>query len=362
MPNYDGVFFSVPTTTTTIIIPQSIYSASEGSSFYFEMRGDYSPGLDWAGNQIPEYWRGAIYANLSIDGATSPDQLLELTHSSWPIPQPASGWPWQIWRNNDPIVTLTFVLGTTPDTDAIDFDGDFGFFIRQMPFTIGNDTFSFVDYIYPAAVIRPVSGYPFAFPDLFQSSGAGDDVVETWNRNSVYDRLLSGFDAGSGNDRVIAGTASITINGGDGNDVLLGNRADDNLNGGDGNDWLNGGRGADQLDGGLGRDTFTFSARDSLRRADEIGDFATGEDRIRLDSDVFRGISGGRLDASEFWVRGEGRLTANDRIIYDPLTGELFYDRDGDPNGRRPGAGERPELFATLVFAPDLTHRDIFVF
>jgi Ca2+-binding RTX toxin-like protein len=66
---------------------------------------------------------------------------------------------------------------------------------------------------------------------------------------------------------------------------------------------------------------------------DTITDFNRANDFIRLDNAVMAGLgaTNGELTASAF-VSGAGRITSDDvsdRIIYDTITGDLYYDADG---------------------------------
>jgi len=87
---------------------------------------------------------------------------------------------------------------------------------------------------------------------------------------------------------------------------------------------------------------------------DTIADFAHGTDRIALDDAAFTAIGGpGALNANAFFA-GAAAHDADDRIIYDQATGQLFYDADGN------GAGAAV-LFATLNGAPMITATDFTV-
>ena len=61
---------------------------------------------------------------------------------------------------------------------------------------------------------------------------------------------------------------------------------------------------------------------------DLVADFQTGVDRILLEDSVFTGLSSGPLAAGAFRT-GTAAQDADDRIIYDSTTGQLFYDADG---------------------------------
>ncbi len=139
-------------------------------------------------------------------------------------------------------------------------------------------------------------------------------------------------------------------------DVLTGNEVRNILYSYDGDDTLDGGAGNDVLRGGAGEDTFVFSTAFGVGNVDRIIDFSASDDNIQLDSNVFVGLDTGGLDTLEFLTNGTGIAeTAEQRIIYDDVTGNLFFDYDGN------GAGESA-LFATLSSGLTLTEMDFFIF
>ncbi len=145
-------------------------------------------------------------------------------------------------------------------------------------------------------------------------SGSGDDVI---------------FGLGN-NDVILAGS---------GNDTIQGQGSDDTLHGGDGNDVLI---------GGGGNDTFVFdSAFNGTTNVDTIIDFnASSADKIALDQSIFTVLSlGAPLAAANFAANAGGNAAqADDYILYDTATGNLYYDADGN------GAGDKI-LFATLTLS-----------
>jgi len=88
-----------------------------------------------------------------------------------------------------------------------------------------------------------------------------------------------------------------------------------------------------------GADTFAFTTALGGGNVDSVFDFAAGTDKIGLDDAVFTAI-GPTLGANAFVV-GSAAADADDRIIYNSATGQLFYDADGN------GAGAAVQ-FATL--------------
>jgi Ca2+-binding RTX toxin-like protein len=97
-------------------------------------------------------------------------------------------------------------------------------------------------------------------------------------------------------------------------------------NGGDGNDVLV----------GLGdADIFAFTTAPGASNVDTIADFQAGGDRITLDHGVFAALTAGALDPNAFFA-GTAAHDADDRIIYDSTTGNLFFDADGNGAGGNP--------------------------
>jgi Ca2+-binding RTX toxin-like protein len=114
------------------------------------------------------------------------------------------------------------------------------------------------------------------------------------------------------------------------NDVLKGGAGNDRLSGGAGNDRLTGGTGADTLIGGAGQDTFVFNtAPDETSNVDIVRDFRSKDDTFQIDNTVFTRVGpNGALKADALHF-GKAAADAQDRIIYDKITGSLFYDPDG---------------------------------
>jgi Ca2+-binding RTX toxin-like protein len=160
------------------------------------------------------------------------------------------------------------------------------------------------------------------------------------------------IDAGAGNDTINAGLNNDRLAGGAGNDVI---------NAGEGFDFINGGLGNDTLTGGHGTnaaDTFAFDAAPGAANADVVTDFSEADaDRIQLDGSVMPalGASGSFAagDARFFAAAGaNGGHDADDRVVYNTSTGQLWYDADGS-------GGSVAQLIATLQGAPGLAATDI---
>ena len=213
---------------------------------------------------------------------------------------------------------------------------------------------------------------------------AGNDVLEGSTGNDVLIGGLGGdtLSGGSGSDTasyagaasgVIASLANSSINTGEAagdtyisierligtsfNDSLNGaNVVNNTLRGGGGNDTLKGYTGNDVLEGGAGQDIFVFNTvLNASTNVDRILDFSAADDTIHLAQSIFAGIAAkGALLSGYFKNLDTGSLDANDRILYRPSTGILYYDQDGT------GAAGAVR-FAELVPGTAMNHLDFFV-
>ncbi len=196
---------------------------------------------------------------------------------------------------------------------------------------------------------------------------AGDTVSETGTVASTADQVRSSvtWTLGANLERLVL-TGSTAING-TGNslaNVLTGNAAanvlsggarNDTLSGGAGNDVLVGGAGNDSLIGGAGLDSFRFNtALSATTNVDRVADFVAADDRFQLDDLVFAGIGPTGTLATGAFRLGTGAGDANDRIVYNSATGQLFFDADGN------GAGAQV-LFATLTAGTAVTASDFVI-
>ena len=147
---------------------------------------------------------------------------------------------------------------------------------------------------------------------------------------------------GSGDDLIFGRGDNDTIFAGSGNDTVMGQNGNDRIHGGSGNDVLTGGTG-----GSDNNDTFVFdTALNASTNVDAITDFAANNvDKIELDQSVFAALSvSASLAGQNFSANAGGNAAdADDFILYDTSTGNLYYDADGN------GDGAAKILFATLT-------------
>jgi Ca2+-binding RTX toxin-like protein len=238
--------------------------------------------------------------------------------------------------------------------------------IETVGFVYGSD---FDDYITPQGPSSDWSGsfvgiYSYGGDDYVVGTGVygGDGNDTIIGMSFVYNDLV-GED---GDDTIIASADALKafMEGGNGNDLLIGNGSglmlmagdagDDTLFGGDGINNMSGGAGNDSLHGGSGRDIFVFLAPLASAGIDTIHDFGP-EDFIGLVPTAFPELDPGFLLDPQVFVAGAAALDADDRIIYDPATGTLYYDSDGL-------GGASQTAFAILSGSPALQASDIGVF
>ncbi len=187
----------------------------------------------------------------------------------------------------------------------------------------------------------------------FHINSAAQDVVfaiwdgggrDTLNLAGYTERSVINLNAGSfssagglyANIAIARGALIEDAKGGAGSDIIIGNSAANILYGNGGNDTLYGGLGRDLLSGGAGYDSFVFrDALNSLTNRDSILDFNAAADTVKLENAIFTKLLGATntaLSTAQFW-KGTTAHDANDRIIYNPASGILTYDGNGNAAG-----------------------------
>ncbi|MGK7957790.1 MAG: Ig-like domain-containing protein [Crocosphaera sp.] len=171
-----------------------------------------------------------------------------------------------------------------------------------------------------------------------------DDI---WQATTLLDSV-------AGDEIIFGTTGNDNLSGQSGDDIIDGGDGDDIIDGGDGNDIIDGGDGNDIVTGGSGSDSFVFDS--PTEGVDTIEDFDSSEgDRLVVSAEGFGGglTPNAVLEESQFVV-GTEALDSDDRFIYDPTTGNLFFDPDGTGDASQ-------QLIATLTGAPSLSVADIFI-
>jgi Ca2+-binding RTX toxin-like protein len=201
--------------------------------------------------------------------------------------------------------------------------------------------------------------------DVYFVDNGGDKVVETAGAgtDTVRSSVTYTLSANVENLALMGGaaidaTGNALANGLSGNgaaNTLSGLGGNDNLSAGAGNDRLFGGTGNDRLDGGGGADDFVFdTALNASSNVDSIVNFTPADDSVRLSRSVFTAVAAGTLAADAFHV-GTAAADAEDRIVYNQGTGQIFYDADGS------GAGAAI-LFAAVAAGTVLTSADFIAY
>jgi Ca2+-binding RTX toxin-like protein len=214
--------------------------------------------------------------------------------------------------------------------------------------------------------------------DTLDASGEGNDYLAGESGNDVYQLVrfgsfvVEGFNQGIDtiqfplnytlppNVENLVLTEATNING-TGNELynkITGNSGNNTLSGLVGEDTLNGGGGNDTLSGGWGRDQYLFDTPLAAAGVDTITDFSVSDDRIVLDKTVFAALetlAGNPLleeDYSVIDVAAAEEFSAAgnsfNEIVYNRLTGNLFYNTNNATVGLGVGGGR----FATITFAP----------
>ena len=181
--------------------------------------------------------------------------------------------------------------------------------------------------------------------DLYITDG-GDVLIETDGTDTVQSSVSFSL-AGGFEHLTLTGTTAITANGNDTVNRVVGNSAGNNIDGKLGND---------SLTGAGGNDNFIFSTTLGVNNVDTITDFNVAADTIRIDNAVFTGLATGALAAGAFLANTTGKAAAaDDRIIYETDTGNLYFDRDGT-------GGAAAVQFAKVATGLALTSADFIVF
>lgn len=130
------------------------------------------------------------------------------------------------------------------------------------------------------------------------------------------------------------------------------------LGGDAGSDSVNGGAGNDTLAGGADQDHFVFDAFGAAN-ADTVLDFGSGWDDLQFDHAAFAALGAtGQFSANDarfFAAAGAAAgHDADDRLIFNTSTGQLYYDDDGSGT-------HAAQLVATLQAGATIAATDIHV-
>jgi len=186
--------------------------------------------------------------------------------------------------------------------------------------------------------------------------GPGGDTMAGGGGNDTYfvdntlDRVKEAKDGGTAD--LVKSTISYDLASNVENLSLIGTQAIDGTGNGLANvivgngeaNVIDGGGGNDKLTGGGGADIFLFDTKpNATSNFDTITDFTPGgTDRIMLSLTYFAGIGTVGTAMVDHFRSGAHATHPGDFIIYDPATGFLSYDSDGNGD-------HKPVHFATLA-------------
>jgi Ca2+-binding RTX toxin-like protein len=209
----------------------------------------------------------------------------------------------------------------------------------------GNDTYFLgINLMSHETVSESISG----------AAGGRDTVYAQgpYSLGANIEDLVIDFGTGRGNelnnnisvDMILS--LGATLEGLAGDDTLAGGRYEDRLVGGLGSDVLTGVDGSQfpNQPSEPKEDVFVFNATLGPTNVDTIQDFAHAVDKIELDDAVMTTL--GAWSVGKFHSQASGHAAdADDRIIYDRLSGSLWYDADGT-------GGVAAVKFAILTSSP----------
>ena len=153
--------------------------------------------------------------------------------------------------------------------------------------------------------------------DTYVVDNVGDVINDSAGIDTVEASVVYTLGVGLEN-LTLTGSSSINAAGNAANNVLRGNSGDN---------VLAGGGGRDTLAGNGGSDTFLIDGVGSMLAA--IADFTQGQDHIGLASASYGSLfTGGSLSAGV--LTNAAPANTNQRLIYNAMSGALFYDPDGN--------------------------------
>jgi Ca2+-binding RTX toxin-like protein len=192
--------------------------------------------------------------------------------------------------------------------------------------------------------------------DVIDGGGDADMIAfSTWEGAYATSGVTIDLRAGTVSGGMTSGSATVTnvedATGGDFNDHLIAHNGmtyfdrlgesttrGANLSGMGGEDTLEGGADNDRLTGGTGADAFVFTSAPGAASADQVTDFTSGSDKLWLDARVMNALgSSGNFTANDvrFYAAAgaTGGHDADDRVVFNTSTGDLYYDADGNGGG-----------------------------
>ncbi|MDX2309067.1 MAG: CHRD domain-containing protein [Hyphomicrobium sp.] len=180
------------------------------------------------------------------------------------------------------------------------------------------------------------------------TGGGGNDTYALFGRSdSVVEAIGGGTDTvrSTITRTLVVNVENLTL---EGSAAIngFGNTGLNRIVGNSGTNLLNGASGNDTLTGSGGSDAFIFTSALGAANIDHVTDYNLTADRIHLENAVFTGLAAGALAVAAFQSNATGTATqADDRIIYNTVTGALLFDADG-------AGGAAARQFAVLTTKP----------
>jgi len=323
------------------------YDSGSGKSDFIVLRFNSDGSLDTtfnAQNQSPT-------GNVTIAGLVLQGETLTASHTladadglgaityTWKAGTKVLATGVNYTLTNKDIAKLITVTASYTDGNGTDESVTSAPTIPVVALITGDKTGASEDFLQGKAGADLIKGYALS-DDLLGGNG-NDTLLGGTGDDSLYgevgDDVLSGEDGDdflsgdAGNDSLDGGNGNDILAGSIGNDLLLGAAGNDILIGASGNDLISGGLGTDNLSGGAGQDIFQFLGGKGAG-VDTVKDFNVAADTIQLAKSGYSKLTVGPL-AADALVIGTAAIDANDFLIYNPTTGALSYDANGNASG-----------------------------
>jgi serralysin len=185
----------------------------------------------------------------------------------------------------------------------------------------------------------------------------GTDTIDVSNQTQVQTiDLRTGYFSSLGAVKIAYSNGSTTTHAPKDNVSIAYGTVIENAIGSNQNDTIIGNSVANVLTGNAGNDNFVFTSVLSTNNVDTITDFSSG-DKITLSKSIFTALNSGSVLTADEFLAGSGKTVAEtslQRIIFDTLTKNLYYDADGLN-------GNNPVQFAILSNVSELNAGQLFL-
>ena len=227
---------------------------------------------------------------------------------------------YNLTSGNDLITCDSDLVGSLSDGSAVDLGGS------TVNGGAGIDTFRYLGG-YPSGEFKLTLPAAGGYTLVATAGGASGTVTLKSIEKLKFTNVTLSLTQSSGNDLLNGNASANSLAGAAGADTLYGQG---------GSDTLFGGLGNDTLIGGGGNDRFVFDTKTGSSNIDKLTDFKSGYDKIVLDDDIFKALSGNAAGTPlasgslKIVASGSAAGDANDHLIYNTTTDKLYYDADGN--------------------------------